>query len=90
MLCIFIVIGLGFFIDVIDKERFLVKKGHYYITHCKIIDINIGSVFFQSNIIKLKCDKLVESVTLEYYQKAIESYESSLNNNQLIFNYKQI
>lgn len=90
IILMFILSGIGFLIDTINNEKTLANKGKYYMETCQLIDVNVDNGLFQSNVIKLKCGKAVEYITLNYYQKAIEAYKKSQYSTPLFFNYEVI
>ncbi|MEY0978500.1 hypothetical protein AB7196_21360 [Providencia rettgeri] len=66
-----------FYILIFQNEPINPKKGEYYATQCQLIETNIDNGLFQSNTNKLKCGDVIENVTVEKYQEAIEAYKNS-------------
>lgn len=56
-----------------DKSE-VVSKGEYYSTKCQLIETNNDNGLFQSNTNKLKCDDVIENVTVSDYKEAVEAY----------------
>lgn len=66
-----------FYILIFQNEPINPKKGEYYATQCQLIETNIDNGLFQSNTNKLKCGDVIENVTVEKYQEAIQAYQNS-------------
>lgn len=60
----------------VDKAESIIK-GEYYSTQCQLIETNIDNGLFQSNTNKLKCGDVIENVTVDEYQQAIQSYQGN-------------
>nr|WP_181375481.1 hypothetical protein [Pectobacterium carotovorum]ALG88491.1 Hypothetical protein [Pectobacterium carotovorum] len=58
----------------VDKAESIIK-GEYYSTQCQLIETNIDNGLFQSNTNKLKCGDVIENVTVDEYQQAIQAYQ---------------
>lgn len=52
-----------------------ISKGEYYSTQCQLIETNIDNGLFQPNTNKLKCGDVIENVTVDEYQQAIQAYQ---------------
>lgn len=50
-------------------------KGNYYLTQCKLIEINIDNGFFSDNTNKLMCNGVIENVSTNYYNSAVKSFK---------------
>lgn len=75
-----IVGGLSLVIDYMDNQKSLADKGHYYLSECQLIETNIDNGLFQSNTNKLKCDDVIENVSVDEYQGAIKAYKKLQDN----------
>ncbi|MEX6285647.1 hypothetical protein AB6F89_22115 [Providencia hangzhouensis] len=56
-----------------------ISKDEYYSTQCQLLESNIDNGLFQSNTNKLKCGDVIENVTVDEYQQAIQAYQGSGN-----------
>lgn len=56
-----------------------ISKGEYYSTQCQLLESNIDNGLFQSNTNKLKCGDVIENITVDEYQQAIQAYQGSGN-----------
>lgn len=54
-----------------------VSKGEYYAMQCQLIETNIDNGLFQPNTNKLKCGDVIENVTVDEYQEAIQAYKGN-------------
>ena len=54
-----------------------ISKGEYYSTQCQLIETSIDNGLFQPNTNKLKCGDVIDNVTVDKYQEAIQAYENS-------------
>lgn len=54
-----------------------ISKGEYYSTQCQLIETNIDNGLFQSSTNKLKCGDVIENVSVDNYQRAINAYKES-------------
>ncbi|EMA4783766.1 hypothetical protein U3C50_003540 [Providencia rettgeri] len=77
VLVIMLIIGLNNTLYTDKAEN--VSKGEYYTTQCQLIETNIDNGLFQSNTNKLKCGDVIENVTVDEYQQAIQAYQGSGN-----------
>lgn len=66
-----------FYILFFQNEPINPIKGEYYTTQCQLIETNINNGLFQSNTNKLKCGDLIENVTVDEYQQAIQAYQGN-------------
>ncbi|CAG9437058.1 hypothetical protein [Providencia alcalifaciens] len=73
-LCLF-----GLYFSLFGEQTGNVSKGEYYATQCQLIETNIDNGLFQSNTNKLKCGDVIENVTVDEYQQAIQAYQGSGN-----------
>jgi|GEM_PF-2080640 len=76
----FCVVLIIFAVGVLSGERAQRKSlelGEYYSTQCQLIETNIDNGLFQSKTNKLKCGDVIENVTVDEYQQAIQAYQLS-------------
>lgn len=73
-LCLF-----GLYYSLFGEQTGNVSKGEYYATQCQLIETNIDNGLFQPNTNKLKCGDVIENVTVDEYQQAIQAYQGSGN-----------
>lgn len=67
----------GLYYSLFGEQAGSVSKGEYYATQCQLIETNIDNGLFQPNTNKLKCGDVIENVTVDGYQQAIQAYQSS-------------
>ena len=72
--------GLGMVVDYVVNQKSLDDKGQYYLSECQLIETNIDNGLFQSNTNKLKCGDVIENVSVDEYQEAIQAYKKSQAN----------
>ncbi|EOE1546027.1 hypothetical protein ACJ9E6_004106 [Providencia rettgeri] len=71
------IVVIGFHHSVYSHNDENVSKGEYYATQCQLIETNIDNGLFQSNTNKLKCGDVIENVTVDEYQQAIQAYQGN-------------
>ncbi|MBW3117579.1 hypothetical protein [Providencia rettgeri] len=67
----------GLYYSLFGERAGSVSKGEYYATQCQLIETNIDNGLFQPNTNKLKCGDVIENVTIDEYQQAIQAYQDS-------------
>lgn len=71
-LCLF-----GLYFSLFGEQAGNVSKGEYYAMQCQLIETNIDNGLFQPNTNKLKCGDVIENVTVDEYQEAIQAYKGN-------------
>ncbi|MEX0425903.1 hypothetical protein KDV38_19600 [Providencia rettgeri] len=67
----------GLYYSLFGERAGSVSKGEYYATQCQLIETNIDNGLFQPNTNKLKCGDVIENVSVDEYQQAIQAYQDS-------------
>ncbi len=75
MVLIIGVVIFGFAILNEEDKSEVVSKGKYYVTQCELIETNIDEGVIIKDTHKLKCGDLIENVTVDEYQQAIQAYQ---------------
>lgn len=67
----------GLYFSVFGEQTENVSKGEYYASQCQLIETNIDNGLFHPKTNKLKCGDVIENVTVDEYQNAIQASEIS-------------
>ncbi|MEX9225534.1 hypothetical protein AB7281_21420 [Providencia rettgeri] len=74
-LCLF-----GLYFSLFGEQTGNESKGEYYATQCRLIETNIDNGLFLLKTNKLKCGDVIENITVDEYQDAVNAYQESMKN----------